>query len=279
MRMPKITFKQVLFVVVGAAIYGFALSMFLVPNKIAAGGVSGIATILYHLFGLPIGTMIIAINIPLFLLGWKNNGLEFIILSLTAIVVESLVVDYIPVSPMTTDPLLGSVFGGVLTGIGLGIVERGGGSDGGTFMAAKLLHRFVPQISVAYVISGVDSLVILASAFAFTPEWAMYALLSLYVATKIMDLVISGLKSARAVYIISTEERVIAQGILDDLGRGMTRLEAKGMYTGESRGTLLCIVDSGREVVKIKELVKRCDPNAFVFISDVSEVMGEGFVK
>lgn len=279
MRMPKITFKQVLFVVVGAAIYGFALSMFLVPNKIAAGGVSGIATILYHLFGLPIGTMIIAINIPLFLLGWKNNGLEFILLSLTAIVVESLVVDYIPVSPMTTDPLLGSVFGGVLTGIGLGIVERGGGSDGGTFMAAKLLHRFVPQISVAYVISGVDSLVILASAFAFTPEWAMYALLSLYVATKIMDLVISGLKSARAVYIISTEERVIAQGILDDLGRGMTRLEAKGMYTGESRGTLLCIVDSGREVVKIKELVKRCDPNAFVFISDVSEVMGEGFVK
>lgn len=279
MRMPKITFKQVLFVVVGAAIYGFALSMFLVPNKIAAGGVSGIATILYHLFGLPIGTMIIAINIPLFLLGWKNNGLEFILLSLTAIVVESLVVDYIPVSPMTTDPLLGSVFGGVLTGIGLGIVERGGGSDGGTFMAAKLLHRFVPQISVAYVISGVDSLVILASAFVFTPEWAMYALLSLYVATKIMDLVISGLKSARAVYIISTEERVIAQGILDDLGRGVTRLEAKGMYTGESRGTLLCIVDSGREVIKIKELVKRCDPNAFVFISDVSEVMGEGFVK
>ena len=279
MKMPKITFKQVLYVVVGAAIYGFALSMFLVPNKIAAGGVSGIATILFHLFGLPIGVMILAINVPLFLLGWKNNGMEFIVLSLTAIVVESLVVDYIPTAPMTQDPLLAGVFGGVLTGMGLGIVERGGGSDGGTFMAAKLLHRFFQQLSVAYVISGVDSLVILASAFVFTPEWAMYALLSLFVATKIMDLVISGLKSARAIYIISTEEERIAADIMDILGRGVTRLAARGMYTGEFRGTLLCIVESGREVVKVKELVKRHDPAAFVFISDVSEVMGEGFVQ
>lgn len=279
MKTTKITFQQLITVSVGALLYGIGLGAFLVPSKIAAGGVAGLATILHYAAGLPTGWVIILCNIPLFLLGTKNHGVEFLLMSLLATILGSLIVDYIPMPYLTQDPLLAGVFGGVVLGLGLGLIERGGGSTGGTFIAAKLLTRFFPQLSVAYIMCVMDAIVIVASGFVFSAESAMYALISLFVSTKVMDLMTSGLKSARALYIVSREDERIADHIMDRMGRGVTRLQARGMYTGEDKATLLCVVESGREVIRAKELIREVDPSAFVFVSNVSEVMGENFYR
>ena len=279
MRMPKITLKQFLSVLTGALLFGIGLGTFLVPAKIAAGGIAGLSTILHYVANLPTGWVIILCNIPLFLMGMKNNGVEFLLLSLLATILGSLVVDYVPMPYLTQDPLLSGVFGGVVVGVGLGLIERGGGSTGGTFIAAKLLTRFFPQMSVAYIMSVMDAIVIIASGCVFSAESAMYALISLFVSTKLMDLMTSGLKSARAIYIISDQDEGIADNIMDHMGRGVTRLQARGMYTGQDKATLLCVVESGREVIQVKELTKEIDPSAFVFVSNVSEVLGENFYR
>lgn len=264
-------------ILAGAAVTAVALDWFLVPNRIAAGGVSGLATIAYHLFGWPVGVTMLALNVPLFLAGLWVIGLRFGVKTLVGTVATSAFVDALApfLEPITKDPLLASIYGGFIAGLGLGITFRFGGSTGGTDMAARLLQRLAP-ISVGSALLAVDGAVILASAIAFDPEVALYALISVFITTQTIDLVQEGRPYAKAAFIVSERSGAIGEAILRDLDRGATALSGRGLYTGTQRQVLFVIV-ARHEIHALRSLVRAIDPKAFVAIADVSDVLGEGF--
>ncbi len=262
----------------GVLLIALGLDLFLVPNKIAAGGVSGIATVLHYLTGVPVGMTMLALNIPLFLLGIYRLGLKFGFRSLYGTVSLSFLVDvlapYLPVA--TRDPLLASVFGGVLVGLGLGIVFRYRGTTGGTDLAAAILRTYTGA-NVGQLLFLVDGLVVLSAGFTFRSwELAMYALITIFVTAWLVDLVQEGISYTKAFFIISTRSDQIAQSVIKDLNRGATALKARGVYTGSPREVLLVVVNR-TEVTRLKDLVYEIDPRAFMILADVHEVLGEGF--
>ncbi|HHT36113.1 MAG TPA: YitT family protein [Firmicutes bacterium] len=266
-------------VLFGVVITAFGLSWFLIPSRIAAGGVSGLSTVAYHLFNFPVGLTMLALNIPLFIAGIRILGTVYGAKTFVGTVTLSLLVDLFQrwAVPLTSDPLLSAVYGGVITGVGLGITFRFGGSTGGTDMAAQLIARFFPT-SVGRALLFVDGFVIALAAFVFGPELALYALLAVFVTTKAIDVVQEGQSYAKAALIITDHTEEVGQMILTKLERGATALFGKGMYTGAEREVLYVIV-SRSEIQSLRELVKEIDPNAFVVISDVHEVLGEGFKR
>lgn len=264
---------------VGSALIALGLDIFLVPNRIAAGGVSGLATIIYHLTKgrVPVGWTLLVLNVPLFLLSYRELGAKVFVRSLYGAVMTSVLVEllepYLPV--LTRDLLLASFYGGVVTGIGMGVVLRAGGTTGGTDLVARLLHKYLP-VTVGQGLLGSDFVVISLAGIFFNAELALYALLALLVTSKVIDLVQEGISYAKAAYIISVRPEEITQAIFRELERGVTALPALGMYTGETRPLLICVVGKTEES-RLKELVYRIDPQAFVFITDAHEVLGEGF--
>ena len=264
-------------VLVGVIITAIGVSYFLIPAKIAAGGVSGLATVVYHLTSLPVGVTMLLLNIPLFLLSWRIIGPVFGAKTLFGTLAMSVFVDIFNqfAVPPTEDLLLAAIYGGVLSGIGLGIAFRAGGSTGGTDMAAQLVARFFPT-SVGQALLLVDGVVIVLAGIAFGPELAMYALIAVFITTKTVDLVQEGQSYAKACLIISDDPETIGQRIMEHLERGVTILDGKGMYTKHEREVLLAIV-SRMEIAAVKRIVAETDKKAFVIISDVHEVLGEGF--
>ena len=269
--------KEYLLIAVGVGLAVAGLNLFLVPGKIAAGGISGIATILYHLFNVPLGVSIIVLNIPLFVFGLKLLGKAFAIKTVFALVLYSLLAELIPVPKEINDPFLASIYGGVLVGIGIGLVIRMGGTTGGTDMAAKLLSERFKHISLAGFLFGIDFIIIAAAGILFDIEVAMYAVVSLFIASKVIDFVTVGLSQSKAFYIISDKNEEIAKAILGQMNRGATSLSAKGLYSKQERDVLLCVLNWRTEGQKLKKIVKSIDEKAFVIVADVNEVMGEGF--
>ncbi|MEW6572984.1 MAG: YitT family protein [Bacillota bacterium] len=262
----------------GVVLIALGLDLFLVPNKIAAGGVSGVATILFHLFSIPVGAGMLALNVPLFLWGFLRLGFGFGIRSLIGTVLLSGMVDllaqFLPVP--TTDALLASLYGGILVGLGLGLVFRAKGTTGGTDMAATVLRSYV-GINVGQLLFLVDGAVVLAAGFAFqSPELAMYALITIFVSAWVVDIVQEGLGYTKAFLIISDKSHTIARAILNELNRGATLWQGTGAYTGTARMLVLSVV-SRSEVTRLKDVVYRLDPRAFVILANVHEVLGEGF--
>ncbi len=265
-------------VTTGVFLLALGLDLFLVPNKIAAGGVSGIATILHYLLGLPVGMTMLALNVPLFLLGIYRLGLKFGFRSLYGTISLSLFVDglapYLPVA--TRDPLLAGAFGGALVGLGLGIVFRYRGTTGGTDLAAAILRTYTGA-NVGQLLFLVDGLVVLAAGLTFHSwELAMYALITIFITAWLVDLVQEGVSYTKAFWIISAESDRIARSVIKDLNRGATALKGRGMYTGQPREVLLVVVNRA-EVTRLKDLVYEIDPRAFIILADVHEVLGEGF--
>ncbi|MEW6276045.1 MAG: YitT family protein [Bacillota bacterium] len=265
-------------VTTGVLLIALGLDLFLVPNKIAAGGVSGIATVLHYLLGLPVGMTMLALNIPLFLLGIYRLGLKFGFRSLYGTIALSLFVDglapYLPVA--TRDALLASAFGGALIGLGLGIVFRYRGTTGGTDLAAAILRTYTGA-NVGQLLFLVDGLVVITAGFTFHSwELAMYALITIFITAWLVDLVQEGISYTKAFLIISEQLDRIAQQVIKDLNRGATALKARGMYTGLPREVLLVVVNRA-EVTRLKDLVYAIDPRAFMILADVHEVLGEGF--
>lgn len=273
----KELFLEYLQIVLGSFIGALSLTMFLIPNKVAAGGVSGLATVLYYLFKLPVGWMMLLFNIPLFLSGiiflGKSVGIKTLVGSLLFSVFTELTVNF-PV--VTRDLMLSAVYGGIILGIGLGIVFRVRGSTGGTDLAAMILNHFVPSISVGQGILVIDFFVIILSGIAFNWELAMYAWIALFVSSKVIDLIQEGFNYAKAVYIISNETEEISQKILTEMERGLTFIKAEGGFTRQDKNVLLCVI-TRLEVSRLKNIVHQTDPRAFVIIHDVHEVLGEGF--
>lgn len=272
-------FKEIIMITLGVALAASGLKMFLVPNKIAAGGLSGIATILYYLFKFPIGIVFIILNIPLFALGIRYMGKVFALKTLYATILYSVLADLITYEAVKGDMFLAAVYGGILVGFGIGIVVKYDATTGGTDMAAKILNHRFKHISISVFVFLVDFIVIFVSGVIFAPESALYAIASLYITAKIMEMLIEGFQKAKAFFIITDKHKEIGDIILHKLERGATLLYGKGMYTGEPRNLLLCIVERQAEMEVIKKEVRKLDEKAFVITADIKEVLGEGFSK
>lgn len=265
-------------IMLGATLTAVSLNVFLIPNKVAAGGVSGLATVLHYLLGLPVGLTMLALNIPLFLLSVKILGSRFGFNTLLGAAFLSAAIDITApiLSGLTHDLLLNSLYGGVLVGIGMGIVFRFEGTTAGTDLAAAMLHKLL-GVSVGQALLGVDFFVIASAGLAFhNAELSLYALISLFVTTQIIDLVQDGPSTGKAFFIMTVMPDAIAESIISELARGVTLFHGRGGYTKQFREILLCVVSKG-EVTRLKELVYHIDKQAFVIVADVHEVLGEGF--
>ncbi|MGI6004337.1 MAG: YitT family protein [Christensenellales bacterium] len=263
-------------IVLGSAIAAFALAAFLVPAQIVVGGATGVATILFHLFGWPVGVVSFVINVPLFVIGWRQVGRKFAVRSFVAMTLLSAFTDLFSIQAITQDAILSAIYGGLIIGLGLGFVLRSGASTGGSDLAAQLLRKWFPTASIAGILFVIDFIIIAASVIFFGAEQALYAFMALFISIRLIDFVIGGVSTGRAFWIVSQKRDNIAARIASELERGSTRIRATGTYSGQDRDMLLCIVGRS-EVATLKRLVYQEDPTAFVMIADAREVLGEGF--
>lgn len=269
-------FQRIAAIVFGAFIVAASINSMIIPNKIADGGVTGIAIIIYYLFDLSVSKVVIALNIPLFILGWKMVGRTFLIYSIIGVAAFSFSLDAtIAIPNPTNDPLLACIFAGVVSGIGMGIIFRSRGSLGGTDILAVFFSR-TTSFSVGQVLMVIDALIFIAAAVFLGPEKAMYAMIYMFIATKVIDMVQEGLNHSKSVLVVTKDPEGIAQDIMKKLDRGVTLFQAKGAYSKEDKQVVYCVINR-TEMSQIKEIIHNRDPKAFLSISDVPEVVGEGF--
>jgi len=278
--MKKIAYRDYLGITVGVIITAIGMNMFLIPNKIAAGGVSGLATVLYYLLGWPVGVIMLVFNIPLFIIGIKIMGPRYGLNTLFGAGVLAVAIDVTaPFTPLlTADLLLSSLYGGVVCGIGMGLVFRSKGNTAGTALAAVILNKLL-GIRIGQAMMAADFFVIVFAGVAFkSAELALYALISMFVTGQIIDLVQEGPSSSKAFFVMSSQSAKVADAILIELDRGVTLFQVKGCYTGQPREMLLCVVSTS-EVTHLKELIYEIDSKAFVIVTSAHEVLGEGFTE
>lgn len=271
---------QAVYIVVGSAVMAMAYSLFLIPHHIVPGGAGGVAMILNYFFATPVGLTILVINIPLFVLGIRVVGRTYGAKSILGVAISSLLIDgftyVLHLGPATDNKILACIFGGILLGAGLGLVFRGGGSTGGSDIVGQVLHRYT-NFSTGTAILVVDFVVITAAGLCFGQfELALYGYLNLYLQTRAIDLVLEGLSYTRALFIISDSADAIARAITAKMNRGATVLNATGAYSQEKKDMVFSVM-AKREVPRAREIVREADPRAFVIITDVYEVLGEGF--
>lgn len=265
-------------IVTGTLITALAFNLFIIPHQIAPGGVSGIGALVYYVSDqrIPVGVTIIVLNIPLFAASLKMLGGRFGIRTLLATILLSVFIDYIKLPSLSDNALLASVYGGVMMGFGLGLVFRANATTGGTDLMARLIHRWVHRIRISWVLFAIDSTVVVASGILLGPDRALYALVALFITSKMIDLVLEGLNQSKAFFIITSHTETIVGRILKEMDRGATLLNGRGAYTGEDRDVIFCVLNRV-QVTRLKALVKEEDPAAFVLVADVREAMGEGF--
>lgn len=270
--------KSYLLIALGCVLGGAAYPLFLVPNNIAPGGLTGVATIFNYLWKWPVGLTSIVLNLPLFLIGFRAMGRVFVVRSFVATILFSVCIDLIQLPPLIDDMLLASVYGAILLGLGLGLIMRGGATTGGSDMLARMVNKRFPLLTVGTFLFLVDCCVILAAGFTMSAEKALYALINIFVAARVVDLVLAGFGSAKACFIITGQAERIAERIMKELDRGATLVPARGAYSQEERTVLISVV-SNAEVIPLKRIVRSEDEKAFVFISDTHETLGEGFAN
>lgn len=272
-----------IFVFIGTLLMAVALNVFFDPNNIVIGGATGIAVIVKHLsqrylgFAFPLGITNFVINIPLFTISIKVFGLKKIRKSFLATVLLSLNLIFTQFLPVFEgDLVLVTVFGGALTGMGLALIFRSGATTGGSDMAASLLQRYFKHYTVANIMFVLDVVIIVGGYFVFGSVATMYAVITVFIVTKVIDAFLEGLSFAKAAFIISDYFDEISKAVIDELDRGVTSLYGRGMFSRSDKNVLLCVV-SRKEVLRLKEIAKSIDENAFIMVADVREVLGEGF--
>lgn len=263
-------------IILGSLITALGVNALQIPNRIAAGGAAGIATIVYHLTGFEPGLTLLLINVPLlivsgFVIGWRFSWFSVF----GGLVTSGWVYLTSNITPWTDDPILGALYGGVVTGIGIGIVFRSRGSTGGTDLAAGLLRRLT-GLPIGQALLLIDTMIVAGAGFVFGPDLAMYALVSIFVCTRVIDYVQEGFFSVKALIIVSDAGEAIANQIMNELERGVTYLQSEGGFSREPKKTLLVVV-SRPEIITVKTLVQALDERAFVIVMDAHEVLGEGF--
>lgn len=269
---------EYVYVIVGAAIIAIGFNVFLLPNQVASGGVSGISTILHGLFGWNPGFVQYAFNIPLFIAGVLFLGKKFGIKSfIGTITLPFIVLLTNSWGPWTDNPLLGALFGGIVVGLGIGLVFKGNASTGGTDLLAQIITKYT-GISLGTSVLLIDGIIAISAAIVFDLEKGLYALIGLYVTTKTIDIIQLGFSQSKMVYIITMKQDEVRDAIYAEINRGVTKLPAIGGYTGEERPVLMVVVYQ-TEFTKLKQLIKNVDPSAFVIVSNAYEVLGEGFKR
>lgn len=263
-------------IVLGCVIGAAAYPTFLDPGKIAPGGLTGVAMILKHLWGWDIGITSLILNIPLFIVGYKAMGRLFAFRSLVATILFSLMIDLLPLKAIPVEPILGTLYGGVLLGVGLGFILRGGATTGGTDMAARMVHKYLPFLSVGMFLFLIDCIVVVAAWIFIGSSEALYALICIFISGKAVDMVMLGLSSNKACFVITSEWERVSQRLMTEMDRGVTQLSARGAYSGAERPVVLCVLPP-QEVSRLKAIVRQEDEKAFMFITEAHEALGEGF--
>lgn len=268
----------------GIALTGYALAVFLIPNRIAAGGVSGLATIIYHVVrelggvNVSVALQMLAMNAILLIIAARAGGLQYAAKTIFGVIGVSAFIElFLRLTPplAADDLLLAALYGGAISGLGMGLVFKAGGNTGGTDIVGQLLARNWP-FGVGQIMLVVDATVTLIAAFAFGPRLAMYGAVAIFVASATIDIVLEGISVHKAAFVISDMHDEIAAAVLHDLGRGATTLQATGAWTGQPR-KMLYVVLSRNQIDALKRIVATLDPDAMVVISDVHETIGEGF--
>ncbi len=291
MKLSLKGFLSMLQLILGVIIMALSMNIFLIPYKIAPGGVSGIATVIYHVTGrkISVGISMLVMNTPLFLAGLKIRGKLFTFKSLIGAALLSIFIDLsapwiaelaneLMPGGSTHDLLLYSLAGGFTMGLGLGFVFKEGASTGGTDMAASLLNKAFPWVPVGKLLIVLDGLVVLLAAFVFRSfQLALYSVVALFISARTMDGFLEGINFSKSLMIISRHSEAIAKDLMERVERGVTGLYGKGMYTENQYMILLCVVKK-EEIHTVKNIVKDIDPDAFVLLTDVREVLGEGFI-
>ena len=272
----RTVFLDYLQIVLGTFLMALSFAIFFLPRDIAPGGITGLATIIASFWAINVGLLSFMINLPLFAAGWKVVSLRFAIRSFLAMTLLSVFIDILPHVDISGDMMLASVFGGIVEGVGLGLVVRGGATTGGTDMAAQMVHRHWPFLSIGMLIMLLDGMVVCIAGWRFVLPAALWALITVAVTSFTTDMVVKGFNTAMQFLIISSASDRITSRIHNELGRGCTRILAKGTFSKQDVGVLLCVV-SRVEVFRLRQLIAEEDEHAFVTISDVQKAMGEGF--
>lgn len=272
-----------LMVIIGTAILAFGIVCFYDPIGLVTGGFSGLAIVIKHVSevfvegGIPLWLTNIALNVPVFILAYFLKGKKFIGKTLFGTIMLSVWLYLLPeINLAEGDLMIAALFGGLCAGAGIGFVIRVGATTGGTDMVSALVQLKVRHFSIVQILLVIDGIVVLLGMFVFGMRPTLYAIIGIVVQTKVSDLVVEGFNYSKAAYIITNEHEEVATRIMTELERGVTGLQAKGMYTKEDKCVLYCIVTQ-KEIIGLKDIVNEVDPNAFVIVSDVKEVLGEGF--
>lgn len=262
-----------------AAMMAMGVQVFTAPNFIVGGGLSGIASVLFNVFGWPIGVVTFSLNIPLLLIGWRRLGRRFLVSTLRMVAYLSLMIDevFARIPPYRGEPLLAALFGGVLVGAGLGLILMRGSSTGGTDIIVKLIQMRKPYLSLGRIVLATDLAVVLLAAVVYRNiETILYGAVMIYASTEMIDGLIDRADARKLAIIVTGRGNETARTLMGELRRGVTVLPATGAYTGEARSVLLCVVEI-RQLFELKRLVGRIDPAAFVVVANAAETLGAGF--
>lgn len=269
--------KELLGTILGATIMAIGISLFLLPNQLSTGGFSGLATITYYFFDIPMGLSTIIFNIPIFIFAFYKLGIKFIGKAILGTVSLSILIDiFDKFNPITTDRFLASIYGGIIVGVGTSIILKVGASTGGTDLISNITKAYKPTIKMGNVITMIDvSIVTINTLFFRQIEIGLYSAIAIFILGKILDIVFEGIDFTKLIIIISDKNEEIAQKI-QDIERGVTGIFGKGMYTETEKLVLICATPR-RDVGKVRTIAKEIDENSFIIITNAREVYGEGF--
>lgn len=283
-KLIDLSIKDFLLMLIGSGLIAVASKCIYDPCSMVIGGVSGLAILVkwvgntFFKVSIPLWITTVAFNIPLMLIAWKKKGFRFISKMLIATAMFSAWLAVIPdVTVVEQDMVLATIFGGILTGAGVGLVFKADTTTGGTETVAMLLWPYFKHVSMAQILQVLDGAIVLLGVFAFGISDTLYAILAVYVAARITDGMLEGVKFAKQAFIITDQVDVVAKEVMNKMGRGITGLRAVGMYSKQEKTMLYCVVNK-KEIVTLKEIVYKADANAFLVVTDAREVLGEGFL-
>lgn len=269
---------EIIGTVVGSAIMAFAISLFLLPNQLSSGGFAGIATITYYFLNLPMGTVILFLNVPLFLFSIYFLGKSFFIKSIIGTISLSAFIDILDkFQPLTNDRFLACIYGGILSGLGTAIILKVYSSTGGTELVSNIVKAFNPNIRMSNIIIIIDIIIVTLNIIFFGEiEIGLYSAIAIYIMGKIIDIVFEGIYFTKLIIIVSDKNEEIAKEIGNQVKRGTTGLYGKGMYTNQEKLVLMCAASRG-DISKVKTVARKIDPKSFIVITNSREVVGLGF--
>lgn len=277
-NMKRKILKNTLLIITGSTMYAFALSLFLTPNKIAPGGVSGISIMANHLTGIGVGVFLFLINIPLLIIGLIKLGKSFFFGTMVTILLSSILTDLFAKLPsLTKNTMLSALGGGVSLAVAIGLIFKAGYTTGGTDIIVRLIKLRHKHLKTGIIFIAVDGIISILSGIVFqNPDYALYALLSLVTSSIVLDIVLYGSDEARLVYIITKKEKEISDYILKKLDIGCTLLESQGAYSKEKRQTVMCAIKK-RDLPQLQEYILQTDRDSFMIVTSANEIYGEGY--